>query len=59
MLRCAAPNAEYTLSKLTGIRRSMPATRGPASELPLHSVLAKNASDHGRLLTGKFARIRQ
>ena len=30
MLRCAAPNAEYTLSKLTGIRRSMPAT--PAGE---------------------------
>jgi hypothetical protein len=29
------------------------------SELPLHSVLAKNASDHGRLLTGKFASIRQ
>jgi hypothetical protein len=27
MLPCAASNAEYALSKLTGIGRSMPATR--------------------------------
>jgi hypothetical protein len=27
MLPCAARNAEYALSELTGIRRSIPATR--------------------------------